>query len=125
MQIVKERKYPLHESLAMMSCILVGLKGTLMILFPRVRSELTDCSPSPGVIQSLPTFYEWTKNYLRTPAQGADTIAWLILNPPQERNYWFDRAPAPEHKWYAQTSASAQEEAKLLSKVRQAGGLDE
>jgi len=53
-----------------------------------------------GVEEAMPSFYRWTKNRLRTPAQGADTIAWLSLT---DREYpggrfWFDRKEAPRHK---------------------------
>ena len=30
-----------------------------------------------GVQRSLPTFHRMTQSFLRTPAQGADTIVWL------------------------------------------------
>jgi len=75
---------------------------------------------SPGVQKSLPTFYSWTKNYLRTPDQGVDTIAWLILNPPGRRDFWFDRAPAPEHKWYGRTTSTIEEERVLLAEINKA-----
>jgi dehydrogenase/reductase SDR family protein 12 len=75
---------------------------------------------SPGLRKSLPNVYAWTKDYLRTSEEGIDTILWLVFNRPSERNFWFDRAPAVEHKWYARTKATAEEEAKLLDEVRKA-----
>jgi hypothetical protein len=60
---------------------------------------------------------------LRTSVQGIDTILWLILNPPDKRNYWFDRAPADEHKWFARTKSLNEEEEKLMLEVRKAAAL--
>jgi NAD(P)-dependent dehydrogenase (short-subunit alcohol dehydrogenase family) len=53
-----------------------------------------------GVATSLPTFNTLLKPLLRTPAQGADTIAWLAAaKEPGESTggFWFDRSPAPTH----------------------------
>ncbi len=48
---------------------------------------------TPGVRDSIPGFFEFTKNRLRSPAEGADTINWIIST---EKNLtpgelWFDR----------------------------------
>ena len=55
---------------------------------------------TPGVEHSLPAFYRRTKRWLRTPAQGADTVVWLASEanlglPPGA--FVFDRALAKEH----------------------------
>ena len=45
-----------------------------------------------GVRTAIPGFFNFTKNRLRTPAQGADTAIWLLSqtkNPSGE--FWFDR----------------------------------
>jgi len=51
---------------------------------------------TPGVEKSMPTFYRWMQNRLRTPEEGADTAVWLALT---QKNYsggkfWFDRKQA-------------------------------
>ena len=47
---------------------------------------------TPGLQTSLPAFWRWTKNRLRTAHQGADTIAWLCTLPScPKSHFWFDR----------------------------------
>jgi NAD(P)-dependent dehydrogenase (short-subunit alcohol dehydrogenase family) len=56
---------------------------------------------TPGVVESLPTFYKITKPFLRTPAEGADTIVWLAAGDEAEGTsglFWMDREPRPTHK---------------------------
>jgi dehydrogenase/reductase SDR family member 12 len=70
-----------------------------------------------GVAQSLPTFRRLTRNILRTPAQGADTIVWLAAQqPPPPAQFWFDRQVVPEHPlpW---TRSSPEEEARLMARL--------
>ena len=45
-----------------------------------------------GVRSAIPGFFEFTKKRLRTPAQGADTAAWLIgKDGIPSGEFWFDR----------------------------------
>ena len=56
---------------------------------------------TPGVVHSLPTFYKLTKPFLRTPAEGADTIVWLAASEEAAGRsglFWHDREPRPTHK---------------------------
>jgi NAD(P)-dependent dehydrogenase (short-subunit alcohol dehydrogenase family) len=56
---------------------------------------------TPGVVHSLPTFYKITKPFLRTPAEGADTIVWLAAADEaagRSGMFWHDREPRPTHK---------------------------
>ncbi len=51
---------------------------------------------TPGVRTSLPTFHRITGPFLRTPAQGADTILWLGADPAavaSNGRFWLDRRP--------------------------------
>jgi dehydrogenase/reductase SDR family protein 12 len=51
---------------------------------------------TPGVKESLPGFYKLTKPFLRTPAEGADTIVWLAAAPEAGKvsgYFWLDREP--------------------------------
>jgi NAD(P)-dependent dehydrogenase (short-subunit alcohol dehydrogenase family) len=80
---------------------------------------------TPGVRDSLPRFWRLTRNRLRTPRQGADTIVWLVA---AERpagttgELFFDRRPVPTHllPW---TRESAGDRRELWETCRrQAGG---
>ena len=56
---------------------------------------------TPGVKSSLPTFRKVTRPLLRTPRQGADTIAWLAAAetlPAPSGTFWCDREPRSIHK---------------------------
>ncbi|MBT8165807.1 MAG: SDR family oxidoreductase [Acidimicrobiia bacterium] len=56
---------------------------------------------TPGVVDSLPTFYKISKPFLRSPAEGADTIVWLAASEEadgQSGLFWHDREPRPTHK---------------------------
>ncbi len=56
---------------------------------------------TPGLAASLPKFYSLAKPWLRTPAQGADTLVWLAGARESSRttgDFWLDRHPRFEHK---------------------------
>lgn len=69
---------------------------------PRVGISFNAMHPgwadTPGLAESLPGFHRLMKPILRTPEQGADTIAWLATSasvaPPGGRLY-LDRRPRP------------------------------
>jgi NAD(P)-dependent dehydrogenase (short-subunit alcohol dehydrogenase family) len=48
---------------------------------------------TPGVQDSLPGFRRLTAPILRTPEQGADTIAWLAGHDTPSGRFWLDRQP--------------------------------
>jgi NAD(P)-dependent dehydrogenase (short-subunit alcohol dehydrogenase family) len=51
---------------------------------------------TPGVVHSLPRFHRAMKPWLRTPAQGADTVVWLAASPRATEtrgDFWLDRRP--------------------------------
>lgn len=53
-----------------------------------------------GVATSLPRFNEQMRGKLRTPAQGADTVLWLLTEDPEKLvpgEFYFDRAVASKH----------------------------
>jgi len=55
---------------------------------------------TPGLERSLPGFRRVLRPLLRTPAQGADTIAWLgaAAEPGESTGrFWHDRAERPTH----------------------------
>jgi NAD(P)-dependent dehydrogenase (short-subunit alcohol dehydrogenase family) len=56
---------------------------------------------TPGVQTSLPTFRLLTKPFLRSPEQGADTIAWLVADDAvvkKSGKFWCDREVRSIHK---------------------------
>lgn len=56
---------------------------------------------TPGVDAGLPTFAKVMGPFLRTPAQGADTLVWLAVDDGAlETNgrFWLDRRPRSIHK---------------------------
>ena len=56
---------------------------------------------TPGLAASLPQFRALLRPLLRTPAEGADTIAWLAADDAGTTNsglFWLDRAPRPIHR---------------------------
>jgi NAD(P)-dependent dehydrogenase (short-subunit alcohol dehydrogenase family) len=68
------------------------------VVFHAMHPGWTD---TPGLAASLPKFYSFAKPWLRTPAQGADTLVWLAGA--RESSYttgdfWLDRHPRLEHK---------------------------
>ncbi len=55
---------------------------------------------TPGVESSLPVFHRFTKPFLRTPAEGADTIVWLAAADEADEisgQLFLDRAPHTTH----------------------------
>ena len=66
-----------------------------------VNSMHPGWADTPGVVHSLPTFYKVMRPFLRTPAEGADTIVWLAASDEVGRRtglFWHDRRPRPTHK---------------------------
>jgi len=57
---------------------------------------------TPGVESSLPRFHRALRPLLRTPAEGADTIAWLAADDGRPLAstgaFWHDRRPRPIHR---------------------------
>ncbi|MDH3605853.1 MAG: SDR family oxidoreductase [Acidimicrobiia bacterium] len=66
-----------------------------------VNSMHPGWADTPGVRHSLPGFYKVTKPFLRTAAEGADTIVWLAAADEAAGRsglFWHDRQPRPTHK---------------------------
>ncbi len=58
-------------------------------------------SDTPGLAESLPGFYRFIRRWLRTPAQGIDTLLWLLTTPALARHdghFFLDRRPRGEYK---------------------------
>jgi NAD(P)-dependent dehydrogenase (short-subunit alcohol dehydrogenase family) len=80
---------------------------------------------TPGVQQSLPTFRKFTRPFLRTADQGADSIAWLAVADEPVRTpglLWHDRAPRPRNRIPGQRESAA-ERSELQEELRRLSGL--
>lgn len=56
---------------------------------------------TPGVADSIPAFHKVSRRFLRTPAEGADTIVWLAADDDAGSRtglFWHDRVARPTHK---------------------------
>ncbi|MEM6954920.1 MAG: SDR family NAD(P)-dependent oxidoreductase [Myxococcota bacterium] len=68
---------------------------------------------TPGVATSLPGFSKFMDGRLRTPAEGADTIVWLVASNdarPSKGRFFFDRAPAKTHLWFKRPAPDEERE---------------
>ena len=87
---------------------------------PDIRFEAVHpgWADTPGVAASLPRFRTLTTPILRTPEQGADTLAWLALAPLQgpSGRLWHDRRSRGLHRlpW---THAHPQEATRLWDRL--------
>lgn len=62
-----------------------------------------------GVKNSLPTFRKMSKPFLRSPAEGADTVIWLAASDAESLEtglFWHDRAARPTHYMKGTTEAA-------------------
>lgn len=79
-------------------------------------------SDTPGVEDSLKTFYRLTRRLLRSPEEGADTAVWLAAATEAGKvsgKFWLDREQHPSHI-FRHTRETTQERSQLLAEL---GGL--
>lgn len=81
---------------------------------------------TPGVEASLPRFHRVLGPVLRTPAEAADTVVWLLASPEAARTtggFWLDRRPRPVDlvPW---TRSDPSEVARLWDEVARLSGFD-
>ena len=82
---------------------------------------------TPGVEQSLPTFWKLTRPILRTAETGADTILWLAVCDKahtESGRFWFDRKIRSEHL-LGRTRQSQEEERRLWDELHDWAGLSD
>jgi NAD(P)-dependent dehydrogenase (short-subunit alcohol dehydrogenase family) len=83
---------------------------------------------TPGVRRSLPRFRRVMRLLLRTPAQGVDTILWLLATPVELTPpglLWLDRRSRPLHRLRrARRSDTELQRHRLLSFCRTRSGID-
>ena len=80
---------------------------------------------TPGLAESLPGFYGFMRPFLRSPAEGADTISWLASEVPSERPFgrlYLDRRSRPFDRVRA-TRLSAAERQRLWDDLARLVGL--
>jgi dehydrogenase/reductase SDR family member 12 len=66
----------------------------------RVNAMHPGWADTPSVRSSLPAFHRITRAILRTPAEGADTVAWLAASERAAQwsgRFFFDREPRRTH----------------------------
>lgn len=83
-------------------------------------------SDTPGLSRSLEGFYKKTKGYLRTTAQGTDTILWAAFSKEADDiptgSFLFDRKVAPVHLPLAKTKSSVDDVNKLVGTLDKLSG---
>ena len=84
---------------------------------------------TPGVEASLPRFRTVTGPLLRSPAQGADPMVWLVADDGeplhQSGRFWLDRRVRPEHRLpTTRRSDTAERRARLWQWCVEAAGID-
>lgn len=82
---------------------------------------------TPSVRQALPTFWRFTRNRLRTPRQGADTIVWLAACErlrDETGKLYFDRRAVKTHLLPG-TRESNDDRRRLWELCCKQAGLDE
>jgi NAD(P)-dependent dehydrogenase (short-subunit alcohol dehydrogenase family) len=77
---------------------------------------------TPGIQASLPTFHRLTQPLLRTPEQGADTIAWLAAAAEPARSsggFSHDRRRRPTHRvpWTRESAAEREALWKMCERL--------
>ena len=80
---------------------------------------------TPGLETSLPAFHRYLRPWLRTPAQGADTIVWLAAAPDAARapgRFWLDRTIRATHV-FPHTRLSSRERADMVGRLADLSGL--
>ncbi len=81
---------------------------------------------TPGVRDSLPRFWRFTRNRLRSPREGADTLVWLAACERiagETGRFWFDRRPAATHL-LGRTRERPGDRQRLWDLCREQAGLD-
>ena len=93
---------------------------------PRLRSFSMHpgWADTPSVESSLPRFHALTKSFLRTPAQGADTVVWLTATARElaPGGFFFDRE-VKDSEVAPGTRTSAKVRARLFEMLERDAGI--
>lgn len=83
---------------------------------------------TPGIREALPGFTGFIGRQLRTPEEGADTLAWLAADDEPLRSsgrFWHDRRPRALHRWFGtRASDTAERRAALWAYCEARSGWD-
>ena len=80
---------------------------------------------TPGLARSLPAFHRQLSRWLRSPAEGADTIVWLAASPDAQRasgHFWLDRKIRTTHV-FGHTRSSSKDNLELVKALDEVSGL--
>ena len=80
---------------------------------------------TPGLARALPAFHQQLSRWLRTPAEGADTIVWLAASPDAAQasgHFWLDRKIRATHV-FPGTRESAADRSALVKALDELAGL--
>lgn len=80
---------------------------------------------TPGLARTLPAFHQQLSRWLRSPAEGADTIVWLAASPDATRasgHFWLDRKIRATHV-FTGTRESAADRHALVKALNELAGL--
>ena len=86
-----------------------------------VHSVHPGWADTAGVADSLPLFHKVIGPFLRTPAEGSDTMVWLAAadEPTHDSGrFWLDRRPRPTHLTKS-TVEREQDRTELVEKLRE------
>lgn len=80
---------------------------------------------TPGVVDALPGFHALTRPFLRSAAEGADTVVWLAATDiaPPSGTFWHDRRQRPT-SYLRRTASTPEDVERVWDWVRTASGLD-
>ena len=80
---------------------------------------------TPGLERSLTAFHQRLRPWLRTPEEGADTIAWLAASVEAGHTsglFWRDRLPRATHV-FPGTKSRPRERKELMARLERLGGV--
>jgi dehydrogenase/reductase SDR family protein 12 len=80
---------------------------------------------TPGLEKALPAFHQQVSRWLRSPAEGADTIVWLAASPDAARSpgrFWLDRKIRSTHVLPG-TRETAEDRLALVAALDELAGL--
>ena len=92
---------------------------------PRFDSMHPGWAATPGLAESLPSFYDTMGPILRTAAEGTDTLVWLAAGgglDVRAGSLWLDRRPRPFDR-VPMTRLSLEQRRRLWSAIVELSGL--
>ncbi|HEY5439209.1 MAG TPA: SDR family NAD(P)-dependent oxidoreductase [Acidimicrobiales bacterium] len=127
-----ERDYDGVRAYAKVKRAQVSLNAAWAPRFKALGVTMTAMHPgwvnTPGLRQSLPSFARLMRPFLRLPAQGVDTILWLVTTPSdltRPGTLWLDRRSRGLHRLRRTLRSDNEEErVRLLNFCLERSGLE-